>query len=168
MSRIHSRAAIAALVAAVTLIPAVAGCGQVAEKAAEMAAEQAIGGDIDVNDNSVTVTDDEGNEVTAGEDITLPDTWPSQVPPYEAGTLSLVTAQADGSAFASWLTDATPEEAAMSYGAVLEDAGYTIETESNMGGMFVREYTGNGYTVSFNTIASDGQTTVMVTAAPGS
>jgi hypothetical protein len=65
------------------------------------------------------------------------------------------------------MTDASPEEAAAAYGAALEDAGYTAETNSNLNGMFVSEYTGNGYTVGFNSIAADGQTTLMVTASKG-
>ena len=49
--------------------------------------------------------------------------------------------------------------------AALEAAGYTAETNSTMGDMIVGEYVGNGYTVSFNSIDAEGQTTVMVTAS---
>ena len=52
-----------------------------------------------------------------------------------------------------------------SYSAALEAAGYTAETNSTMGDMIVGEYVGNGYTVSFNWIDAEGQTTVMVTAS---
>jgi hypothetical protein len=144
--------------------PVLAGCGQIAEQAAEKAAEQAIGGDVDVNDQGVTVTDDEGNQVAVGEDVALPDNWPAEVPVFDGGTLSMVTVQADGSANAIWMTDAPPEEAAASYTAALEAAGYTSDSNSSMGAMFISEYTGNGYKVSTNTLAADGQTTVMVNA----
>jgi hypothetical protein len=164
MSRIRSRAATAALVAAIAIIPTVAGCGQAAEQVAEQAAEQAIGGDVQLDDGNVTVTDDEGNEVAIGEDVSLPDTWPAEVPVYEDGTLAMVSTQADGAAFATWMTDATPEEAATSYDAALTAAGFTLETDSNMGGMVVREYVGNGYTVGVSVIESDSQASVMVTA----
>jgi hypothetical protein len=166
MSRIRSRAAIAALIAAVTIIPAVAGCGQAAEQVAEQAAEQALGGDVEVNDDSVTVTDDEGNELAIGEDVGIPDAWPTEVPVLEGGTPQLASVEADGSASAVWSVDATPEEAAMAYDAALVSAGYTQESTSTMGGMVVSEYTGNGYTVSFMSANAGEQTTVTVTAEP--
>lgn len=164
MSRIRSRAAVAALVATITIIPTVAGCGQAAEQVAEQAAEQALGGDVDVNDEGVTVTDDEGNQVAIGEDVSIPDNWPAEVPLLEGGTPQMASVQADGSASVMWTVEATPEEAAAAYGAALIDAGFTEESTSNMGGMFVNTYTGNGYTVGLNALDVDGTTNVMVTA----
>lgn len=86
------------------------------------------------------------------------------MPAYEGGTLAMVSVQADGSAFATWMTDASPQETAAAYGGVLDEAGFTLETDSNMGGMVVREYVGNGYTIGMSVIESDGQTSLMVTA----
>ena len=83
----------------------------------------------------------------------------------DGGTPQMTSVEADGSASAMWITDATPQEAADSYTAALEAAGYTAETNSTMGDMIVGEYVGNGYTVSFNSIDAEGQTTVMVTAS---
>jgi predicted lysophospholipase L1 biosynthesis ABC-type transport system permease subunit len=164
MSRIRSRAAIAALVAAVSIIPAVAGCGQAAEQVAEQAAEQALGGDVDVNDEGVTVTDDEGNQVAIGEDVSIPDTWPAEVPLLDGGTPQMASVQADGSASVMWVVEATPEEAAKAYGDSLVAAGYTEESTSTMGGMVLNEYSGNGYVVSVNALDVDGTTNVMVAA----
>lgn len=166
MSRIRSRTAMAALIAAVTILPSVAACGQAAEQAAEQAVEQAVGGDVDLDDGSVTVTDDEGNEMAIGEDVSLPDSWPADVPTYDGGSLAMVSVEGDGSAGASWMTDATPEEAAAAYGAALLDAGYTEESTTNMGGMVVNEYTGNGYTVSIMSADAGEQTSLTVTAEP--
>jgi hypothetical protein len=168
-TRNRTRLSASALTALLLLgAPALAACGGVAEQAIEEAAEQAVegagGGDVELTDEGVTVTDDEGNEVAIGQDVALPDNWPAEVPPFEGGTLSMVTVQADGSASAMWSTDGTPEEAAQAYGGALEAAGYTSESNSNLGGMFVSEYSGNGYSVGVNVLDADGMATVMVTA----
>lgn len=160
-----SAAMLAALLAIAT--PLVTSCGDVAQSVAEQAAEQAVGGNVDINDEGVTVTDDEGNEVAMGTDVALPDNWPAEIPTLDGGTLSMVSVQSDGSASAMWMTDATPQEATDTYGAALESAGFTQSQTSNMGGMIVSEYTGNGYTVSVNSIEADGKTTLMLSATKG-
>ena len=164
MRTIRARTVAALAAAALILTPALSACGQAAEEMAEQAAEQAIGGDVEVNDEGVTVTDDEGNEVAIGEGVSVPDTWPAEVPLFDGGTLQMVSVQADGSATAMWLVDGTPTEAAAAYGAALESAGYTADSESNMGGMIVNSFTGSAFTVSMQAIESDGQTTLMVVA----
>jgi hypothetical protein len=166
MRTIRSRAATGAVIAALMLSPALASCGMAAEEAAEQLAEQAIGGgDVEVNDGEVTITDDEGNAVAVGEDVAVPDTWPSEVPLFDGGTLQMVSVTNDGSATAMWLVEGSAADAAAAYGASLEAAGYTVDTESNMGGMVVNSYKGSGFTVSMQSIASDeSQTTLMVVA----
>ena len=165
MRTIRSRAAAGAVIAALALTPALASCGMATEKAAEQLAEQAIGGDVDVSDGEVTITDDEGNAVSVGEDVAIPDTWPSEIPLYDGGTLQMVSVTNDGSATAMWLVEGSATDAAAAYGSSLESAGFTVDTESNMGGMILNSYKGSGYTVSMQSIASeDGQTTLMVVA----
>ncbi|MCX6433149.1 MAG: hypothetical protein NTX29_10295, partial [Actinobacteria bacterium] len=165
MTPTRSRASVAMLAALLVLgTPLLAACGGVAQSVAEKAAEQAVGGNVDITDDGVTVTDDQGNEVAMGTDVSLPDTWPAEIPVFDGGTLSMVSVQDDGSASAMWLTDATPQEATDTYAAALDAAGYTQSQTSNMGGMIVSEYTGNGYTVSLNSIEADGQTTLMLSA----
>ena len=166
MTRIRSRAVIGVISAALILTPALASCGMAAEEAAEQAAEQALGGDVELTDEGVTMTDDEGNEVAIGEDVAVPDNWPSEVPLYD-GTMQMVTVQEDGSASAMWSAEGTPQEAADAYGAALEAAGYTSESTSNLGGMVVNQYTGNGYSVGVQALEADGSTTLMVTASKG-
>jgi hypothetical protein len=163
MSTIRMRSVAALASVALILTPALASCGQVAEKAAEQAAEQAIGGDVDVTDGGVTVTDEDGNQMAAGENVTIPDNWPAEVPVYDGGTLQVVTVQADGSASAMWATDGTPQEAATAYAEALTSAGFTEDSTSNMGGMIVNMYTGNGFEVSLNALDADGTTNLMVT-----
>ena len=168
MTPTRSRMSVAMLAALLALsTPLVTSCGGVAQSVAEKAAEQAVGGNVDINDEGVTVTDDQGNAVAMGSNVALPDTWPAEIPVYDGGPLSMVSIQEDGGVSAMWLTDATPEDVATAYGSALEAAGYTQSQTSNMGGMIVSEYTGNGYTLSLNSIAADGKTTLMVSATKG-
>ena len=166
MRTLRARSVAAIAIAALAFSPTLVACGQAAEEVAEQAAEQAIGGDVEVNDEGVTVTDDEGNEVAIGENVAVPDTWPAAVPLYDGGTLQMISVQADGAATAMWLAEGTPADAAAAYGAALEEAGFAPDSESNMGGMIVNSYTGNGLTVSMQALDSDGQTTLMVIAEP--
>lgn len=167
MRTLRSRTITAIAIAALAFSPTLVACGQAAEEVAEQAAEQAIGGDVEVDDQGVTVTDEEGNEVAIGEDVAVPDNWPADIPLYEGGTLQMVSVQADGAATAMWIVEGTPAEAASAYGAALEENGFTADSESTMGGMIVNSYTGNGFTVSMQALESDGQTTLMVVAEPG-
>ncbi len=159
-------AALAALLVLGT--PALTACGGTAQQAAEEAAGNAIGGNVDINSDGVTVQDSAGNNVTIGEDVSLPDNWPVEIPAYEGGSLTSVMVAGDGSSVtAIWTTDATPEDAAKAYGDALVAAGFTVGTTTNAGGMSGGDYTGNGYTVNVVVIASDGQTNVMVNASKG-
>jgi ABC-type Fe3+-hydroxamate transport system substrate-binding protein len=167
--RIRSRAAAGAVVAALALT--LAGCGQAAEQAAEVAAEQALGGegqDVEITDEGVTVTDEEGNNVAIGENVAVPDNWPADVPLYDGGTLQMISVQADGSALAMWQVEGTPEEAVAAYTAALESAGYTQDTTANMGGMITERYLGNGLEVSLQALDVDGTTSLTVSSNPAS
>lgn len=160
---------IAALVgAAVLTIPALAACGGVAENVAQNAAEQVaedvMGGDVEINDNSMTVTDDEGNEVAVGENISVPDTWPDDVPLYEGGELAMVTVQADGSVYAMWTLDGAATDAMDAYSAQLESAGYSMEQDADLGGTLMREYRSTDRTVSVVAGDADGMASMTVTA----
>jgi hypothetical protein len=63
-----------------------------------------------------------------------------------------------------WLTDASPTDAIAAYSGALEEAGYTADSESNMGGMIINSYTSPGFTVSVQAVESDSQTSLMVLA----
>lgn len=163
----RSRTAVVILSATLALAtPALAACGGVAEQAAEKAVEAAGGGDVDIDNGNVTVTDESGNAFVAGENVTLPDNWPSAVPAFDGGTLSLATVQADGTAGAMWIVDGSPEDAAQAYGATLEAAGFTQSQISNAGGMSIAQYDGNGFTVGVTAVEADGKTGLTVSASP--
>jgi hypothetical protein len=159
----------ATLVALLALgTPALTSCGGAAQKAAEEAAGNAIGGNVDINSGGVTVQDSAGNNITIGDDVSLPDNWPKEIPAYEGGKLSSVMVAGDGSSVNTiWTTDATAEEAAKAYGAALESAGFTLGNTTNAEGMSGGDYTGNGYQVNIVAIAADGKTSLMVNAEKG-
>ncbi|MDA3022209.1 MAG: hypothetical protein O2943_06030 [Actinomycetota bacterium] len=105
-----------AAIAAVTLFvtPALAACGESAEQAAEQIAENAMGGEVDIEEGNVTITDDQGNEMVAGADVALPENWPLPVP--DSGTLAMATVQTDGTAYAMWVVDSSAVQAATQSG----------------------------------------------------
>jgi len=145
--------------------PVLAGCGQIAENAVEQAAEQAVGGNVDITEDGLTVQDDEGNNVTIGEDVPIPDNWPAEIPVLEGGALVSVMVAGDGTSVnAMWTTPATAEETMAAYGAALASAGYTVDSNTNTSGMVNGEFSGNGYTVSTTAVTADGSTTVIMTA----
>lgn len=168
-----SRTAVVLLSATLALsAPALAACGGMAEQAAEQAAEAAVGGDVDISDGNVTITDESGKAVTVGENVDLPDGWPAEVPGYDSGSLNAAAIEPDGTASALWTVDQTPREAVDAYGAILEAAGFTlVPSEGTMPSMDMlasADYEGNGYTVNISGLGAEGQTVVTVTATKAS
>lgn len=163
-----TRIAVPALVAGLALSGLVA-CSspaeEIAQNVAEQAVEEAMGGDVDISDNSMTVTDAEGNEMAVGEGVSVPDSWPADVPLFD-GELAMVTVQTDGNAYAMWMIEDTPEAAADAYGAQLEGAGFTLQQDANMGGTFIREYRSSTMQVSVVSGEADGVASLSVTAVP--
>lgn len=169
MRNTRTRVLLSALLTSVLAMPIVTACGSTAEDTAQSVVEQAVegatGGDVEVSDDSMTVTDDSGNEFAVGEDITMPTNWPMDVPQY-GGTLSMASVQTDGTAYAMWMTDASPAQAADDYGDLLTSEGFTLDQDSNMGGTVVREYQSATMAVSVVAGEADGTTTISVTAMP--
>lgn len=164
-----NRGLLAAMMAATLAVPLIASCGSPAEETAQNVVEQAVegatGGEVDLSDDSMSITDEEGNEFAVGEDISMPANWPPDVPQY-SGTLSMASIQTDGTAYAMWLTEASPAEAADDYGDLLSSTGFTLDQDSRMGGTIVREYRSDALSVSVVAGEADGTTTISVTAIP--
>jgi hypothetical protein len=170
MTITRHRVATSALAAILALgVPVIAGCGGAIQNAAEEAAgNSAVGGDVNIEDDGISVTDSNGNEIQLGDDVSLPDNWPSAVPAFEGGQLKSVMVAGDGASVnAVWQADGTADEAAKAYGAALEAAGFTPGDMTSTAGMTGGDYTGNGYKVNVVVIAADGTTSVMVNAEKG-
>lgn len=164
--------AIAAGVIAALLSIGFAGCSNPADEAAERLTEELVEGagggevDVDIDDETITLSDEEGNEFSAGEGSTIPDTWPAEVPLYEGGQLMFATVQAEGTASALWETDESVESASQNYDDVLTAAGYSLDQEASMAGAEMRTYTGNNLMVNVTVAEGDGVTDVTIAVMP--
>lgn len=149
-------------------LPLVAGCGQAAEQAAEQAIEQAVPSmDVDLEEGSITVEDEQGNTTAAGESVALPDNWPGDVPALATGTLMLVSVnEADGTAFATWTITDPVDQTVADYQQALTDAGYTVETTMNAAEMSAFSAVGNGHKVDVVAGSAQDQASVSVTVSP--
>lgn len=170
MLTVRRRATAVALIAMITLgTPALAGCGGMVQGAVEKAAGDAIGGNVDINSNGLSVTDSNGNQVQIGEDVAVPDNWPAEVPKLEGAKLASVMVAGNGSSVnAMWTTDASAADAMKSYSDALTSAGYTNDNTTNAGGVESTSWTGNGYSINVVAQSSDGQTNVIVSAEKSS
>lgn len=161
---ITARRRVAAAAVSIALLagaPLLAGCGNAAESAIENAAGEAIGGDVDLDDGNLIVTNSDGTQVQIGENLAVPDSWPSAVPTYEGGTLLSVTVDGDGSqANAMWKADVPATDAIAAYSAALVSAGFTAGDVNDMEGVSTADFTGNGYSVTLMAIAVDDATTL--------
>lgn len=113
---------------------ALSGCqsiaDQAAEKAAEIAIEQTTGAQIDQEDGSVTITGEDGTQVTASEGGELPEGFPATVPVIEGPVISSVKS---GNGFMVIIeTDKSVDEANDWYKEQLKDSTWkiTFETKS--------------------------------------
>lgn len=142
-----------------------AGCG---EQVAEQIGEQALNGEVDIDDDSISITDDEGNEFSAGSGTEIPASWPASVPLFPGGELVLATSQSDGSATALWETTQSIDEAAAAYDAVLVSSGFTLDQDANIDGTIVRTYQDSGNAANVTVADVEGTTNVSVVAVPTS
>ena len=162
MIRQRSIAAIATLTLIFT--PALTACGEGAEQAVEQFAENAIGGDVDIEEGNVSIKDEQGNEMVVGADIALPENWPLPVP--RSGTLAMATVQTDGTAYAMWVVDGPAAQVADDYGQLLIAEGYALNQETNLDGAIMRDYSAMGMFVSVVVGETEGETTIAVTGLP--
>lgn len=155
--------------AAVLLLgtPALVSCGDAIQQGAEQIAEGALGGDVDITDEGLTIEGEGGENLALGSDLALPESWPAAVPAFEGGSLSVVSVSA-GNANAMWTYEGTGDDALATYRSALESAGYVIETESTIGGLTVMNAAGNGFRIDATIGEVAGQTSVTVTASPQS
>jgi hypothetical protein len=161
MTTFAQRIAIAA--AAIAVIGTSAGCG---EQMAEQIGGEIVDGQVEIDDDSVSITDDEGNEFAAGGGATIPESWPADVPLFPSGDLALATSQSDGTATALWETQSPVNEAADGYDAVLREQGFTLDQDSTIAGAVVRAYTGELHAVNLTLARIDGMTNVTVAVVP--
>lgn len=147
-----------------TVLGLIAGCG--GEQVAEELGGQVIDGEVEIEDDSLSITDDEGNEFAAGSGTEIPDSWPNDIPLFPEGDLVLATSQADGTATALWESSEAVEEAAMRYDDLLTSQGFTLEQDATIAGAIVRTYTGPLHTVNVTIARTGGTTNVTIAVIP--
>ena len=139
-------------------------CG--GEQLAEQLGEQAIDGQVDIEDDSISITDQEGNEFAAGEGTEIPPTWPAEVPLFSEGTLVLVTSQSDGTATALWETTDTVDQAAATYDDALTSGAFRLDQDASIGGSIIRTYVGESHTVNVTVAEVSGSTNLSIAVIP--
>lgn len=90
------------LILTLSLIIPVASCARVGSKIAEDAIEKALekssGGNVDLNleEGGAVVKDEKGGETQIGENVSLPEGWPNDVPVYPDTNFSMSTKTKNG------------------------------------------------------------------------
>ena len=81
------------LTLAIFSIASFSGCAKIGTKLVESAIEKASGGSADVNleNGGVSVKDENGGQTQIGENVKIPDGWPSETPLYPDIKLSMST-----------------------------------------------------------------------------
>lgn len=157
------------LVAASAATLLITACGGSAEQTAESIIEEQTGGDVDIDSDTgdVSITDKDGNEFSAGQNVELPDSWPQDVPPFPDGTLITATALAGGEASAQWTLEGNVTDAIDSYSDELVEAGFTPDGESNTVNSFVtKSFVSSAFDVQLVGGEVGGQGTISVTVIP--
>lgn len=111
----------------------------VTENSVENAIEDAlsdanVNADIDIGDQTLTVTTDDGSSsITVGQDD-LPDTFDSDLPVYDNATVQATATVAESNgANVSWLTTDSASDVTDYYSSALVDEGWTIDATVTIG-----------------------------------
>ncbi|MFH1078089.1 MAG: hypothetical protein V1745_02285 [Patescibacteria group bacterium] len=142
---------------------------KIAEKVAEGMVENATGADVDLSTNSVTVTDDKtGTTASFGEDVKLPDDFPSDMPMYPGAKLTGVTlSRTDG--ISGWVTMTTADEIKKVvdwFAEEMKGKGWTTESSMTVNGSEYRSWKKDEtttLTVNLTKDADTGETSLIAT-----
>lgn len=151
---------------ALTAVILLTACG--GEQLAEQIGEQAINGEVQIDDDSISITDEEGNELSAGGGTELPASWPANVPAFPDGDLVVATSMSEGSATALWETTQPVDAAAATYEALLVSSGFTLEQDAVIDGTIVRSYRGDTHIANMTVAKANGSTNISVSVVTDS
>lgn len=149
---------------------ALAGCGQVAEKVGEEAAEKAIeqgsGGDVqlDLEDDSIKIEGEDGSLSIGGGE--MPEDFPSEVTLPPGGTVVAGSSFQDGKN-TGWLVESTyadsPSTLSDSLATGLESGGFDETGSFSTNGTTTATYEGNGFDVATAVTAADSGSALTIT-----
>jgi hypothetical protein len=163
-----------ALLLLVLALPAVAlaGCGgddKAAEKIAEKAIEHESGGDVDIDDGEVSVTDEDGNKSTMSSSDKLPEDFPKEIPlPDGAKVTSGTKVSTDGNGDTFAVTaevDDDPKDVLAFYKDELD--GFKKEMEISTDDGASAQYTNDEWNVLLGVSNEDGKNLLSLTVTPG-
>ena len=113
-----------------------------------------IGAEVDLEDEGVTITDENGDQASIG--TSLPEDFPVDDVPLIDGTILSATA-VDGASFMVMLeVEGTPEELHQEALGMLTDAGYESGTEMNAEGYYSSTLSKEGFEVGLTSMEGDG------------
>jgi len=137
------------------LAASVVGCQQVAEKATEAAIEKSTGVDVEKSGDEVTITGEDGTEITASSDGQLPDGFPSDIPVYEGPITSSIKADKGWSVTIEAADDV--DTIFSWYKQELEKSGWKVVSEMKVtdGAAVVAEKGDQNVQVTIGTSSSD-------------
>src|SRR5680860_243920 len=161
------------LTVAVLAIALFSGCAKIGTKLVESAIEKASSGNVDVNlDNGgVSVKDESGGQTQIGENVKLPEGWPSDTPLYPDVNLSMSTKTKNsdnGKNQFSVLGVATKGSAKDIYGWYKDkfNSGWEVATdqltESSDGDFAILDFKSSSYEISVMITEADGTTTLTM------
>jgi len=164
----HARALKLAGIACLLGVSMVAsGCGMIVDKVAEKTTEQAIenatGGNVDIDDDTVNIEGDDGSSASLGEGAKVPSDFPSDVTVYEGEIKAALTGNG------SWtLSIETPDDAQTVldfYAKELEADGWTKEStvSTDDGGMYSAKKDNRVVTVVVATNGGESEGTTGIT-----
>ena len=148
------------------------------ERMVERAMELSTGGDVDIDIDksgagSVKITSDDGAEIeySAGGDVAIPATWPSDMPVLDGATVSYVgssnPATGEVGSVVMFQTEQSLEEVSAYYEQALADNGWTVESTVKTGDAVMFAGTKDTRTVSLYVSSSDPGTTNVTLSIGG-
>lgn len=145
---------------------------RVAEETTEATINSQLGGagSVDIQDGTVQYQDTEsGTKAAWGENVEIPDEFPSDLPVYENGTVVGVTVTTTGAAIGAWVsvsTTDTPSQAVSWYADRLTSDGWTQQASYSMQDMEMRTFAKGGASITVSAGSSGTETgETVVTAA---
>jgi len=160
----------------VLLALALAGCGdKAAEEITEKVAGDAIGGDVEVDDETVTITTDEGEATISGGEGALAEGFPEEFPIYDGATVkaSAVVETGGKTQYSATLGTSDPVGDVYDwYKSELSSNGWTIQNDMHVttgdGESAVLAAKKGGMEAAATIAEDDGDTTVVITLIAGS
>ncbi|MFH1207430.1 MAG: hypothetical protein V1668_02380 [Patescibacteria group bacterium] len=157
------------VIAIVAMALVVSGCKTTAEKAAEKTIEKATNGaaDVDLGTNSVTINTN-GGSYQAGDDVKLPDGFPSDVYIIDGTIKAAMTQQTNDSFIVSIEISKSIADAKTAYEKEIVDDGWTITTNMTYGGAVTLMAEKSNRILGVGISDLNGKTTVSITTSTNS